>query len=285
MIDELMFVQLPHPGVEHKPRGRWMEWNRRDHARKYLKSDARYLSSGREHRGPVEFWGEWEAQSEVVEDLGDRPLGYPRWLHDPYWEVPRHTRLLQNTDPLVFGEQFLYSNCRQGRNAKLRRLAPGSIVVFGSKLANDFVIDTVFVVDVAPEAYIPASIPSERFDAWLHAVVFDPLSRSDHRDFNFRLYRGRKNDGTPDEPFSFVPCMPYQGSAQGFPRPAIRLPSRWIAPKLAMGAKANPATASELTSLWRQIVETVGTAGLSLGVELEAPSALATSSRPEVVCG
>jgi hypothetical protein len=285
MVDELMFVQFPHPGVEHKPRGRWMAWNRRDHARKYLKADGRYLSSGREHRGPVEFWGEWEAQSKVVEDLGGGPPGYPQWLHEPYWAVPRHTGLLQNTDPLVFGEQFLYSNCRQARNAKLRRLAPGSIVVFGSKLANEFVIDTVFVVDDSPEDYTPASIPIEQFDAWLHAVVFDPLIRSDDRDFSFRLYRARKNDGTSDKPFSFVPCMPYQGSAQGFPRPAIRLPRRWIAPKLAMGAKATPATASELTGLWRQIVETVETAGLSLGVELEAPSAVGTSSRPEALRG
>jgi hypothetical protein len=61
------------------------------------------------------------------------PPGDPHWLHEPYWEVPRHRLHLQNTDPLVFGDRFLYSNCRQGRNRKLRELAPGSLVVFGSK--------------------------------------------------------------------------------------------------------------------------------------------------------
>lgn len=271
MTDELMFVQFPHPGIEHKPRGAWMDWNRRDHARKYLKSHASYLLGGREHQGLVEFWGEWEAQSKVVEELGDRPPGYPRWLHEPYWEVPRHTRLLQNTDPLVFGEQFLYSNCRQGRNAKLRRLAPGSIVVFGSKFAEDFVIDTVFVVDDFPEDYVPASGSIKRLDKWVEAVVFDPLARSDHRDFTFRLYQGRKYAGTVDVPFSFIPCLPHQGSTQGFPRPALRLTSRWIAPKLAMGAKATAATAGELATLWHEIVGTVETSGLALGVEVQAP--------------
>lgn len=277
MKDELMFVQFPHPGIEHKPSGPWMDWNRRDHARKYLKADATYLLGGREQQGPVEFWGEWEAQSKVVEELGPRPPGYPRWLHEPYWGRPRHTRLLQNTDPLVFGKRFLYSNCRQGRNAKLRRLAPGSIVVFGSKLADDFVIDTVLVVGDSREDYVPASRSNGPVDEWVQAVVFDPLARSDHRDFTFRLYRGRKYAGTADEPFSFVPCLPYQASAQGFPRPAIRLSSRWISPKLAMGAKATPASASELIELWLDIVETIETAGLSLGVELQPPLALSLS--------
>ena len=281
MPDELMFVQFPHPGVEHKPRGPWMEWNRRDHARKYLKADARYLSHGREHRGPVEFWGEWEAQSKVVEDLGDRPPGYPRWLHEPYWEVPRHTRLLQNTDPLVFGEQFLYSNCRQGRNAKLRRLAPGSIVVFGSRFSNEFVIDTVFVVGDTPEQYRPASLDMERFDDWVQATVFDPLARSDHRDVSFRLYRGRRYAGTIDEPFSFVPCLPFNGSPRGFPRPRLRLESRWVAPRLAMGAKATPVSADQLATLWQHILGTIEAAGLAMATQVQAP-ARASFERPSV---
>jgi hypothetical protein len=274
MAEELMFVQFPHPGIEHKPRGLLMEWNRRDHARKYLKAEGRYLRGSREHRGPVEFWGEWEAQSKGVEERGDAPPGYPRWLHEPYWATPRHTVLLQNTDPLVFGEHFLYSNCRQGRNQKLRRLAPGSIVVFGSKLSNEFVIDTVFVVDDYFEDYMPMSIPVERFDSWLRAVVFDPLARSAHRNVSFRLYRGRKYAGSGDIPFSFVPCLPYEGPARGFPRPGIRLASRWLAPKLAMGAKATRATHTELEGLWEQIVRDIAVAGLSLGVELQAPRAL-----------
>ena len=31
--DELVFVQLSHPGSEHEPEGLLMEWNRGDHKR------------------------------------------------------------------------------------------------------------------------------------------------------------------------------------------------------------------------------------------------------------
>jgi len=119
-----MFVQFPHPGSEHEPGGTWMDWNRRDHARKFLKAGGRYVLDGAAAHGPVVFWGEWEPQSRVLETFPKPRPGYPRYLHEPYWMVPRHRTLLQNTDPLVFGKQFLYSNCRQARNQKLRELAP-----------------------------------------------------------------------------------------------------------------------------------------------------------------
>jgi hypothetical protein len=272
MSDELMFVQFPHPGVEHKPTGPWMDWNRREHARKYLMAEGTYLAEGRERHGKVEFWGEWEPPSRVIETLQDRPAGYPRWLHAPHWDVPRHTRLLQNTDPLVLGRRFLYSNCRQRRNAKLRRLAPGSIVVFGSKLAGEFVMDTVLVVDDDSDSYRPATLLTDDIEKWVRAVVFDPLVRSASRESEFRLYFGRRYSGANDTPFSFVPCLPYDGLAKGFARPALRLPRQWIAPNLAMGAKATPASASELTDLFHEICSTVTTAGLSFGVELQPPS-------------
>lgn len=57
------------------------------------------------------------------------------------------------------------------------------------------------------------------------------------------------------------------------PRPPIRLDRRWIEPTLAMGAKATPASRSELGALWDQIVhQVVDVAGLALGVHLTAPA-------------
>jgi hypothetical protein len=141
-----MFVQFPHPGSEHEPTGPWMEWNRRAHARKFLRAHGTYIADGEPRTGPFTFWGEWEPQSRVLETFQNGGRGYPRWLQEPFWRVPRHPQLLQNTDPLVFGDHFLYSNCRQGRNRKLRELAPGSLVVFGSKFQGEFVVDTVLVV-------------------------------------------------------------------------------------------------------------------------------------------
>lgn len=54
--------------------------------------------------------------------------------------------MLQNTDPLVFGDSFLYSNCRQGAIGRLRELRAGSVIVFGSVVSKSWVVDTVFVV-------------------------------------------------------------------------------------------------------------------------------------------
>src|SRR6185503_12345431 len=131
-MDETVFVQFMHPGSEHQPTGSVMAWNRRGHARKFLLTEGRYVADGAVHDGAFTFWGEWEPQSKVVETF--RPAGArPRWLHEPVWDRPRHRKLLQNTDPLVFGDAFMYTNCLQW-NGKLRRLAQGSIVLFGSRL-------------------------------------------------------------------------------------------------------------------------------------------------------
>ena len=172
MSEPVMFVQFPHPGAEHRATESWMDWNRREHARKFLKAHGTYISEGELRTGPVAFWGEWEPQSRVVETYPDRGRHHPRWLHEPYWQVPSHRRLLQNTDPLVFGDHFLYSNCRQGRNRKLRELAPGSLVVFGSKLLGEFVVDTVFVVGDGAEDFTQASAGEVRAEDWVRAVVF-----------------------------------------------------------------------------------------------------------------
>ena len=271
MLSELMFVQFPHPGPEHQPRGPEMGWNRDEHARKFLRATGRYIAEGELRSGSFAFWGEWEPQSRVMETFPAEDAG-PRWLHDPFWERPRHRRLLQNTDPLVFGDRFLYSNCRQRRNSKLLHLAPGSIVLFGSKLRGAFVLDTVFVVGES-ESFKRVSARDQRYEDWVDAVVFEPLRVAPGPpDEVFRLYRGRMYDDAPDRPFSFVPCRPYEPGKATFSRPIVDLHQRWVRPNLAMGAKATVATEAQLHSIWDAIVgQVVDTAGLALGIELEPP--------------
>jgi hypothetical protein len=126
MSDQLVFVQFPHPKSEHEPLGLEMPWwTGRDHARKFLKADGHYLVDGSVKSGSFGFWGEWEPQSRVIEDFPSGIHGWPRRLHEPFWRIPTVRRLRKNTDPMVFGDRFLYSNCRQRQNPKLRRLAPG----------------------------------------------------------------------------------------------------------------------------------------------------------------
>lgn len=278
MADALMFVQFPHPGAEHQPAGTIMEWNRREHARKFLKARGRYIEDGTVRSGMLEFWGEWEPQSRVVETFPRGLDGGPSFLHEPFWQRPRHRAAMKNTDPLVFGSQFLYSNCRQARNRKLRELAPGSIVLFGSKRRSEFVLDTVFVVGEGA-AYSRGSSETIPCEDWVQAVVFEPMRLGDRpASESFRLYRGRTANELPDGPFSFVPCLPCHGGGIGFARPVIRLDRRWIEPNLAMGAKATPATQLELRALWDEVVhQVVDVAELCLGVQLKAQPAAAST--------
>jgi hypothetical protein len=270
--DRPMFVQFLHPGSEHRPTGPLMEWNRGPHARKFLKASGLYVDKGAVRTGAFLFWGEWEPQSRILETYQSEGRGGPHWLHDPYWDVPRHRRLLQNTDPLVFGEYFRYSNCRQGRNAKLRLLLPGSVILFGSRIGPAFVLDTVFVVGADGQDYSRGQSGLVACPDWIQAVVFEPLRSSHERPTEtFRLYRGRTYEEAPDGGFSFVPCRPYGAEPAVFPRPAIHLDRHWLEPNLAMGAKATPASDAELRVLWEEVVEQVVAAGLSLGIRLAPP--------------
>lgn len=270
-MPSLMFVQFPHPGSEHRPTSDPMPWRRGEHGRKFLRSHGRYLDGERLREGPIAFWGEWEPPSHV-ERLAGEGRGHPTWLHDPFWTRERHRRGLANTDPVVFGDRFLYSNCRQGRNAKLRDLAPGSIVVFGSKLDGGFVLDTLLVVAGEGIDYERGATSAIACEEWVRAVVFDTLSApgKGHPTDRFRLYRGLMHRDRPSGPFSFVPCRP-DGPDRSFARPAIELDRRWITPGLAMGARATPASAEELMGLWGLIVGQVQAVGLHLAVSISAP--------------
>jgi hypothetical protein len=278
MPDELMFVQFPHPGSEHKLEGPEMGWSRRkNHARKFLKADGRYLENGTVRVGSFSFWGEWEPPSRMVEPLDSHLPGWPRCLHEPLLEVPHDHEWRQNTDPLVFGEHFLYSNCKQAHNEKLRRPRAGSIVSFGSRKKGvggdfEFVLDTVFVVGETVGEFTVDSSTDLDCPPWVQDVVFEPLRRDPKRPTTkFRLYRGRTYDEAASGPFCFVPCRPYERGGSAFPRPTIQLDRRWINPNLPMGAKATKATKSELSDLWHEIARQVNAAGLERGVKLAVP--------------
>ena len=253
-----------------------MEWNRREHARKFLKATGSYVRDGGMYRGEFVFWGEWEPQSIVAEMSRPESEAHPHWLHTPAWAIPRHRQLLQNTDPLVFGDRFIYSNCRQQQNSKLQELAPGSLVVFGSRVGGKFVVDTVFVVGDQAESFYASTASSVDCPDWVRAVVFDPIEQSAKKVRGaFRLYRGRSYDEAPAGPFSYVPCCPFVGRPPAFARPVLHLSERWITANLTQGAKATPATRNDIDALWHEVVDqTVVKPGLAMGVRLDPPPML-----------
>ena len=108
-------------------------------------------------------------------------------------------RSFQNTDPMVFGDAFIYSNCVQPAFRSLRSLSPGSIILFGryggDGRAHSFSLDTCLVVDQV-RRLAPAG------DGWgrdLSDAVLLPLS-TEGAVGDLTVYFGRRG---PAGPFSF----------------------------------------------------------------------------------
>src|SRR5450759_1044192 len=115
---ERCFVQFIHPGSEHGLHGGLKPWNTGEHRRKFLQERGSYLKTpdAAAQTGELVFWGEWEPESEGKKIVSPLPDG-PCWVHRPYYVRPESYRGdgsclrsggLQNTDPFVFGDRFLY---------------------------------------------------------------------------------------------------------------------------------------------------------------------------------
>ena len=282
MGDKRRFVQFSHPGREHEPDlGGRKGWNTyaSPHARKFMESRGKWIEEdGSVRSGNLRAWGEWEAESDLVCEL-NRPSKsslYPRYLWCPYYVPKDNYERLHNTDPFIFGERFLYSNCKQRRISRLAHLGRGSVIAFGSgrKIAGErkWVLDTVLVVAdsleyAAPEAHrvLADAVP----EAFL-AVTGGPIVENEKA--SFRLYIGAAPDDPVDGMFSFVPAMPAHGDA-GFPRPLIDLPSEYFNPRSWQAPKGlrHERTSGELRGLWQSLVAQVREAGLVLGTHAAPP--------------
>ena len=182
--------------------------------------------------GELVFWGEWEADSTVVRAPDHLDDGHPWFVHTPFFEgtknAPRRG-IPQNTDPFVFGNRFLYTFCRQPKNGRLQQLAPGSLILFGSRKGSGehyrFVLDTVFVVassvDHQRANYLETAAPL--VDDIFRATTLDPMYRDERSPVDVSISQRRlpRVDGM----FSFIPCLP-AASGRIFARPSIGLGMR-----------------------------------------------------------
>jgi hypothetical protein len=179
---------------------------------------------------------------------------------------------LQNTDPFVFGESFYYCVCQQ--RGVMKRLAAGSVILFGSCRKDAFVLDTVFVVQdwVTHDrrSYRTLDIPDVYRAAGLGPLHAGQSSCSPNPGA-LRLYRGATHGNPCHGMYSFFPCLPAAESS-GFGRPAIRLPGV-ISDSLRQGLKAGKAvTLDRAMELWLSVVKQVREQKLRLGVFAELPS-------------
>jgi hypothetical protein len=228
----------------------WKEWNRGPHKRKFLCADGLITRRPKEHpiRRTFTFWGEWEPPSRVraIPQISD---GYPKWRHTPELNLEAkktvNSNLLcddmnfQNTDPLVFGDRFLYVVCQQiknGRLTTLSRLNTGDIILFGSCVCGRkmFAVDTVFVVGIHEMVHHVDKLPDWESD--LHNIITTDLI--DIPKCGLRFYGGET--WSSEGPFSFVPCLPTTLDGEGFRRPVIQpsgILSGIITPTLSQGHK------------------------------------------------
>jgi len=281
MDEKLLFVQFLHPGEEHgKDLPGWKCWNRGKHKRKFLKRSGKYV--GCPGMQEILFWGEWEPESKVQRIEKPVPPG-PCFIHEPCYVVPKSYRGLQNTDPFVFGEQFLYAVCLQRTFRQLSHLAPGTVILFGSCKDNGFVLDTLFVVGNRPPVdHSSAKDLEGRVCKGYFEVTVNPWYKNSARggacatanSQKCRLYFGASPDNPVHGMFSFFPCCRYEVDSTGLARPKIDLGidlKQLVNPNKCAGVKYTPLGLDGMKSLWDKVVEKVKNEHLEMGVYAEMP--------------
>ncbi|MCB9217754.1 MAG: hypothetical protein H6616_17950 [Ignavibacteria bacterium] len=290
----LAFVQFPHPKDEAKPDRKTRstyDWNCGKHHRRFMQASGAYTTSGdssESQSGEFCFWGEWEGHGRCVEQLNSQDRESPNYLCKPILSRPPKDRTgLQNTDPLVFGERFRYSNCRQysGKcQTQLRNLEPGSVILYGSTFVDRFVLDTVFVVSDKRQPWrtnreFPRN--NELIDDILRDTTLKPLQNKtcsdtggDYQDlviYGGVTYAERENYGGM---FSFVPAQLCSNGTIGFKRPTIQLDGI-VNPESTRAARYNKdvirGDKEKIHQLWREVADQVVTSDLLLAHFLSPP--------------
>lgn len=257
-------ILLPHPGAERLPsRGsNRVPWppSEAGHRRKFLRTFGEWaLSSGESGKSWLEFWGEYEGPTLCTRLPQGR--GLPQWVHsiDPNPEAPT-----RNTDPWVFHPGFVWSLCRH--NSLLANLPTGTVVLFGSTVEGEWLLDTIMVVE-RRMAGVPGAIGG----------VYDRLVLPTI-DREFRPFIGMAHTSN-SEFFSFVPAALVDTKDRPFRRPSLNslFPllrtkgNRQPSPKNAQGLAICTASGG-VRSFWSTLVKQIEQAGLVLGTHLHHPS-------------
>lgn len=282
--DELGVVQFIHPGKEQtKHRRGWCDWNvvAEPHRRKFLINKASYENGDSRGERLVGFWGEWEGPSYVKVAPRGAGNGMPSCYHIPMYCEPESYEGKRDTDPFVFGDRFLYSGCQQHTAHHrpggavptfLKRLAPGSVILFGSSVQRRFVVDTVFVVADHTEYQrgeydvLQGLVPDE-----FYALSLKPQAAGNPTVASYRLYRGATLADPVHGMFSFTPCQPLDGNQIGFPRPQIQL-DVVVTQSLTQGKKfSRMESLGAVHETWAVVRRQVEAAGCAIAhrVELE----------------
>lgn len=286
--NEVRAIQFMHPGreitiVPHIEGGGCL------HGRKFVHACGSYLTADNNKQcGPIMFWCEYEQPLEF-KPLKERPDNtYPRYI-----QTLRPAHYIQNvqgeesgctnTDPYIFGEYMLYSNCRQRHYISLRKLGPGAIIVFGSRIGGSFCFDTVFVVSkVLCKFYIGYNKKSHKIEELQNLkknncisenfwqATIEPLLHDDAAaDCEYVLYKSATyQEGEHNKMYSFFPCKPLDD--KGFPRPKAK--DKRISHKMFTGIHFIHQGSGLAFDFWKSLQQDVLESGLCLGVSVEEPA-------------
>ena len=263
------FVQFTHPGAEHVIPKKYnvkkdflYPWNYNTHKRKFLETTAQYIDHNNNlQNDKILFWGEWEPDSlaRIITPVPANGTDLPHNIHNPLFITNKNGNVLakpyiinkkgnkvirQNTDPFVFGKNFYYSICQQGKsNGQIKNLANGSIILFGSKRGGSanpyFALDTVFVVadnrKYTTKNYkkdLKGFVPNEYpeiigIDLWEDAfkdnnnfkrICCCKPCNPNGNPIQYTCYQGASYSNPIYGMYSFVPCVLSKTNPQGFER-------------------------------------------------------------------
>ncbi|WP_424767998.1 hypothetical protein [Paenibacillus sp. sgz302251] len=243
-------------------------WNSGIHSRKYVEAEGEYLSSlsATPVKAMLGFWTEWEAPSSF-KITNNTISGFPHYIHTPLKPVNPNSYQLLNTDPCVFGDYFLYSNCQQytcqGKQATvLQNLDPGDVIFFGSYVYGHFVADTVLVIQnvVSFNRRQVKSKSIHQVPLWYYDLTLNFLA------LTHKLYIGATSSQPISGMFSFFPSAAVSQKPNGFSRPIVL--DQYNKGRFR-GFKYKGLDDPQI--LWNQVVQETLSAGLMLGVKAEAP--------------
>jgi hypothetical protein len=201
-------------------------------------------------------------------------------IHTPYRPADCPTESVQNTDPMVFGDAFIYSNCLQDAFVSLRTLAAGSIVLFGrhSRANNEpaFSLDTCLVIDrIEKLAPVPVVANTYGGDLVTDAVLSPLHTEGATDDLTVYFGRGRLQDSSG--PFSFFPARAMNEPLPLFPRPRLSPTGPLkdvISPTNMQGINNTPVSVSDRDAIWEEVALQVAQQHCALGYHAAPPPML-----------
>lgn len=286
-------VQFVHPGFEYHKRDHVGTRDQRSgvmpwkdggsiHDRKFMwhPGSALDIGTGVDYVDvPLTFWGEWEGPSLFWRiDSPGRPLASV--VHAPFRPAEVPTSSVQNTDPMVFGDAFIYSNCRQANRKVLRGLPEGSLILFGrlgkkqGTLEPFFALDTCLVVDrvqsLPARPFEETSYGSDIAEDTALCALYTEGARGD-----LVVHTGRTK--AQADVFSFVPAQISVQAPSLFARPELR-PEGGLEDVISPGTQAIKVTHdlsdADRDAIWNAVVQQIVSQGCALGYHAAEPTFL-----------